>query len=351
MHIMRTSLPFALIFSAASAFAQPVITSVTPSSGPVTGGTQVTIKGSGFSDVCAPPKACPVKSLNVYFRTDLAASSTLIDAQTIVAVTAPHLPERAAVTVCQLDGCAWLPDAFTFVGDPGEAFDRILLPIYLPPTPGAFGSEFVTWFEMWNKENGPDVMVYGVPHVCPPILCVPPPDPRSPYTLIHSSNATFIQPFEGTPGRIVFVAKERASAVAATLRVYDRSRVSSTLGTEIPVVHDRDFHADTIALLGVPLDSRFRNTLRIYSATPAETDVKVTIGDSTSVVHLAPGADLFQPATATFTAFPPPLSGGSDAGFVTRRVTIEPLVAGTRIWAFISVTNNETQQITVISPQ
>lgn len=346
MHIMRTSLPFALIFSAASAFAQ-VITSVTPSSGPVTGGTQVTIKGSGFSDVCAPPKACPAKSLYVYFSTDLAASSTLIDAQTIVAVTAPHLPERAAVTVCQLGGCTWLPDAFTFVGDPGDAFDRILLPIFLPPTQGAFGSEFVTWFEMWNKVDGPDVAVYGFPYVCP-VMCVPTLGP--PYLLSHI-NATVIQPFGGTPGWILFVPKERASAVAATLRVYDRSRVSSTLGTEIPVVHDRDFHADTIALLGLPLDSRFRNTLRIYSATPAETDVKVTIGDSTSVVHLAPGADLFQPATATFTAFPPPLSGGSDAGFVTRRVTIEPLVAGTRIWAFISVTNNETQQITVISPQ
>jgi IPT/TIG domain len=350
MRVMRTSLALALILSAAAAFATPVITSVTPSSGPVTGGTQVTIKGSGFSDVCAPPKACPVKSLNVYFSTDIAASSTIIDTQTIIAVTASHLPETATVTVCQLDGCISLSNAFTFIGDPGDAFDRILLPIFLAPTQGAFRSVFVTSFEMWNKVDGPEVAVYGIPYICPPITCVPP-DPRTPYMLIHDTNATVIQPSGGTPGHILFVAKERASAVAATLRVYDESRVSTTLGTEIPVVHDRDFHSDTIALLGVPLDSRFRNTLRIYSATPAATDVKVTIGDATSVVHLAPGVDLFQPSSATFTTFPPPLSGGSDAGVVTRRVTIEPLVAGTRIWAFISVTNNETQQITVISPQ
>jgi hypothetical protein len=347
---MRISPAVALAFSAAAAFAQPVITSVTPSSGPVAGGTEVTIKGSGFSDPCAPPKACPVKALNVSFGSVPAASSNLIDAQTIVAVTPSHLPEASSVSVCELDGCASLPASFAFLGDPMDAFDRILLPIFLPPTAGAFGSLFVTSFEIWNRVDGLDVPVYGIPYMCPPILCVPP-DPGTPYPLIHNTNATAIQPFGGTPGRILFVAKDRASVVATALRVYDQSRVSTTLGTEIPVVHDRDFQADAIALLGVPLDSRFRNTLRIYGATPTETDVRVTIGAATSVVHLAAGADLFQPAFATFTTFPPPLSGGNDAGFVTRRVTIEPLVAGTRIWAFISVTSNDTQQVTVISPQ
>lgn len=347
---MRTLLALLITAAAAAASAGPVITSVSPVSGPVSGGTQVTIKGSGFSDVCAPPRLCPAKRPTVFFGFDPAASLTLIDAQTVVAVTAAHLPETIAVSVGQQDGSASLPDAFTFIGDPADAFERILLPIYLPPTAGAFGSEFVTAFEMWNKENGPDVAVYGVPGVCPPILCILP-DPRSPILLTHNTNATSIQPVAGTPGRILFVRKDSASAVAAMLRVFDASRVSATLGTEIPVVHERGFHADPIALLGVPLDSRFRNTLRIYSATPAETDVRMTIDDSTSVVHLAAGSDLFHPATGTFTAFPPPLSGGSDPGFVTRRMTIEQLVAGSRIWAFISVTNNETQQITIISPQ
>jgi len=41
----------ALLLVAASALAAPIITSVTPSEGPESGGTEVIIRGSGFSTV------------------------------------------------------------------------------------------------------------------------------------------------------------------------------------------------------------------------------------------------------------------------------------------------------------
>ncbi len=344
---MRHALLLFLLFSAGTVVAQPVITSVTPNSGPVAGGTEVTIRGSGFSDPCAPPKACPVKGLNVYFGFGLAASSTLVDSQTVVAVTPPHLPESASVFVCQLDGCAYLKNAFTFVGDPSDAFERILLPIFLQPTAGAFGSLFVTSFDMWNTTDGPDIPVYGIPYICPPITCVPP-DPRTPLPLSHSPNAGPPEPYGGTPGVMVFVPKGQSGSVAANLRVFDSTRVASTLGAEIPIARDRDFR-DSITLLNIPVGSPYRTLMRIYSATPDETDVKVdVVGNSSFIVHLTAGSDLFHPATGTFNLFPPPPPDGSIAH---QRVTIEPLVAGTRIWAFVSVTNNDTQQITVVSPQ
>lgn len=35
----------------------------------------------------------------------------------------------------------------------------------------------------------------------------------------------------------------------------------------------------------------------------------------------------------------------------TVRAEIEPLTEGLRYWAFVSVTNNETQHVTTITPQ
>lgn len=41
--------------------------------------------------------------------------------------------------------------------------------------------------------------------------------------------------------------------------------------------------------------------------------------------------------------------GPASSPFV--RVEVEPLGEGARFWAFVSVTNNETQHVTLITPQ
>ena len=112
-----------------------------------------------------------------------------------------------------------------------------------------------------------------------------------------------------------------------------------------------EFSQEEIVLLNVPVDARFRNTLRIYS--PDAGNVQVTVDNVEHAVALQPGRDPFEPSYAMFTNFPQPEANGP-----TRiRVKIAPLTPITsppsptpRIWAFISVTNNTTQEITTITP-
>src|SRR4029079_2494913 len=110
-----------------------------------------------------------------------------------------------------------------------------------------------------------------------------------------------------------------------------------------------------IVLLGVPIDGRYRSTLRVYAATPMQ--VTVTIGGASIPLQLQAGRTLFEPAYAQFSDFPMPVepTGGGE----TIRVIVDgppgpagpsPIIPGLPIWAFITVTNNQTQQITTISP-
>jgi hypothetical protein len=65
-------------------------------------------------------------------------------------------------------------------------------------------------------------------------------------------------------------------------------------------------------------------------------------------VQIEPGVDLFHPGYAEFSNFP------KSAGMLNVRIQNaipRPLEGGVSAWAFISVTNNETQHITTVTPQ
>jgi hypothetical protein len=147
--------------------------------------------------------------------------------------------------------------------------------------------------------------------------------------------------------RLLYVAKDRTRPVFNE-RVFDVTRADRSHGTEIPIVHSSEILNAPVLLLGVPIDPKFRNTLRVYSTQRTPATVQVVLNGATHELRLEPGADEFEPAMAIFNNFPRPedLPSGND-GTVT--VTVIP-AAGTPIWAFISVTNNDTQQITTITP-
>jgi hypothetical protein len=141
-------------------------------------------------------------------------------------------------------------------------------------------------------------------------------------------------------------------ALAANLRVREVSREEENAGTEIPIVRESDFRGADVALLNVPLHRKFRQTLRIYALGEGGGDVDVNIGGVRRTVTLTQGRDLFEPSYAEIADFPAPPA----TGIRSIRVVVSPpsdVVIGTfvPIWAFITVTNNETQQITAITPQ
>jgi hypothetical protein len=340
---MRLSLAVALLV-ATPLLASPTITSISPGQGPVTGGTPVTVRGFGFS---------ATGPFVLTFGGAGAASVRMVDANTITAMTPQHLPGPVTVSLSQPDGSASMNDSFVFTGNATDAFDRLLLPLFVPPIYGAYGSQFVTNLSLWNATLE-EMTVYGLEAPCSSDPCVPAGDATLPSRPIQIS--TF-QP-TGTPaapGKFIYVPKGSASYLTAELRVEDVSRQSDTWGTHIPVVADRDMRTSIAALLDIPTDSRFRNMLRVYG--DQEGTVQVRIVQTTppigvvSVVSLplTPGATMFDPSYASFSAFPlPPITTGPARPKL--RVEIEPVTYLLHAWAFVSVTNNETQQITVIAP-
>lgn len=325
-------------------FAVPIsanVTSISPASGPAAGGTEVTIKG----------QFAPNWPNTAYFGATPAASTQVVNETTIVAVTPPHLPGSSAVAVLEGDVLSNSNHRFTFHGPAPATFERILIPTFTPPVKGAFGSEFHTELLAMTK-RGATVPIWGIAPVCPIATCRAwqmPDDAQhiqSNSFAIDLNNGTMTS---GNPGRFVYIEKAHEANLALNLRVSDVTRDAQNFGTEIPVVREREMTRDEqIVLPGVPLDPRFRNTLRIYST--EEIRVQVRIGDEIRSVVLAPGGDAFEPAYAQIGDFP--------TGVGTISVTIDPpetvlLPIGPvpLMWAFVTVTNNDTQLITTIAPQ
>lgn len=225
-----------------------------------------------------------------------------------------------------------------------ESYERILLPVFTPPVHGAFGSEFRTDLRIMHSFGEPEVTLYGVSPIC--ITCLPPPE-NAPLVLQPREE---IGPegivYNGSPGRFLYASPGEAPLLAMNLRVYDVTRDAMNFGTEIPVVRQSDFvMKNHLTLLGVPTDPRFRNTLRIYA--DRRLPFLVTVGDREPVsIRLESGRDVFDPAYAVFDDFPI----GSQPVRVTIKVD-SPLAVVMPFWAFITVTNNETQMITTITPQ
>lgn len=337
----------ALIGSVAEAV---TITSVTPSSGPTSGGTQVTIRGTEFGSC---PNCSPALPPFVSFGNSAPVMSQFIDPTTLVVTAPPYVAGTVAVRVEQWDGTAELPAAFTYVGDfPQNEFERILVPLLTPPVFGGFGSEFHTDLRIEHRYSpgGRQVMVYGLAPVCPPILCIPF-DTNLGLGVSSESPLTSADiEANGSPGRFIYVNETQLASLSMNLRVHDVSRADVNFGTEIPIVRERDFldPREPIVLLGVPTDARFRNTLRIYGKHGDEATIAIE-GQAPQTVMLQGGTNPFEPAYASFGNFP--------TGTTPVRVTIS--LTGNDIsysqkkpfWAFISVTNNETQMITTITPR
>ena len=320
---------------ASSALSLPVVTSVSPDTSPVTGNVEVTIKGSGFTG-----------DARVIFGGVRALTQTVLDEHTIVARTPAHLPGKTYVGVLQQNGAVSFD--FSFAGDPLTAFDRFLLPVFVPPVQGAFGSEFRTEMRLWNGDEINRLQIFGLQYPCT-ILCPQPKLGDVPIELLPSARISGDE-FEplGTPG--LFIYTRKGAILGSFLRVYDVSREPANYGAEIRVVHQREFQ-DIRPLLfpGVPIDPRFRITLRIYS--PGASGALVSInGDEPRPIDLS-GATLFRPSYAVFTDFPVG-SGVIDVSVSPPFPPVgpSPPIYPPPIWAFITITNNDTQQITTMHP-
>lgn len=364
---MKRFLLISALFAASfTAAADPSVTGLGPTAGPTSGGTLVEIRGHDLLPhiVCALPCPSTVTFGDVTVEVQDEAENR------ITVITPAHAPGTVDVIV-NISGEApvRLRNAFTFSGDPEAAYEQVLLPLYVDGVaPGAGGSQWKTDFWMRNNSDfheGEAVQVAPWPcqddHACPAV--VPPSYFVRPAESVHNL-PRLIQSAPGNPSRLLFVSRNGDENLSFTLRFADVSRAALNGGTDLPVVRENEFLRGPITLLNVPMTSDYRVQLRVYHLTATNDTYTVNIYAQKEGVEDGPLLHSVRLAT------PLPELGPfrSQAGYAqfdltsllqldhvawpeAVRLEIDGTGVNRRSWAFASVTNNNTQMVTLVTPQ
>jgi hypothetical protein len=239
-------------------------------------------------------------------------------------------------------------------------YTRFLVPITTVNVHGAHGS---IWSSEWKVFNGGSnrVSVLGpfeFIFLSPPVQDNEVAPNQTKTLVVDHSTIT-------SDGAFVYVRDADVEGLSMSLRVRDTSVNAQSFGANIPIVRDEDFKA-RIHLIDIPTDPQYRAMLRIYSAekqsqwvhiaiyTPdgtqpiEEHDVQLQMRDID--IHIAEEPAV-QPAYAQLNPISPAVRAAGSR-FRVEISTGSPALpyVPTPIWAFISVSNNETQQVTTITP-
>ncbi|HYH10037.1 MAG TPA: IPT/TIG domain-containing protein [Thermoanaerobaculia bacterium] len=345
---MKRLLVVCALFVAIHAFAAdpPVVDSIEPNQGRIEGGETVTITGRNFDQgPCDELLGC---SFGVTFMlphpdgccsTGVATIVSASDTQLVVRTPA-HATGLADLTVHARSGLTTtVRGGFRFGR---EGFRRVLLPAaFSGEVPGAHGSRWVT------ELNG-RVFYPGKLEIT-----------RTPFS---NPPAQFEGPFRFTDlpagnNRGAFLYVPEGNFLSLNLRVRDVSREAENFGTEIPIVTENETAAvNAMDFLDIPIGPKYRQTLRMYNF---EGRRKTQFG----VRILARGGT----ENLVFTHYETPEEGLEEfpqfpgyievnvadllpAGYEGRVDVSVSHTLGSRVWAMVSVTNNDTQLVTMVTP-
>ena len=235
------------------------------------------------------------------------------------------------------------------------AQEAILLPLVAASQPGAHGSQWTT--ELWAYNQGFATMWLDPAIDCGVPTCVPASLRPLEAEQLHLSG----MPPNLPPGRLLYaygINEIDPEDLVLNLRVRDESRAGQSMGVQIPVVRRSELFTSSLVLLNIPGDARFRHTLRIYdpSNQPATFRLRLRHGDailSEQMVTTTVNEETFGMAGRGPWA---PSAAQLDLRAIIPaeekryHLTIEPLQPSS-YWAFLSITNNGTQEVTIITPQ
>jgi hypothetical protein len=208
--------------------------------------------------------------------------------------------------------------------DDPPAYDKALVP-FLYSGPGAFGAQWVTIFHA---------------------------DGYDPKELVLPSG-------QRPNGAVISLTRQQARDMRFSLRFRDAARMPRDFGVRVPIVRTADT-AWSLVLPDVPLDPRFRRTLRVYDidGEPRPISVSLTRADGTGadepyrpmkLVLDRDGAAWDAPAFLqldldSLLAPDVPREGRVD-------VWVSSKYAVARLWAMVSITDNGTQETTIVTPR
>jgi IPT/TIG domain len=355
----RVFISILLVAVSATAIAQtePRVTNVSRSLGPTSGGTLVTLFGSNLLPTVACLLPCPT---TVTFG-KVPASLKGETRSFLNVVTPPHAPGTVDVTISIAgEPPIVLANAFTYSTEEEAQFEQVLLPLYFDGVlHGAHGSEWTT--SLWIRNSGSDA-VQLAPWTCPdgqlcaesfPLL----------YTLPPSRSLQRLAPLDvsdGNPSRLLYVSQAGSGDVSFSLRFADRSRGLANAGIDLPVIREREALYTAAQLFSVPMGHTYRALLRLYEIGGVSSRFRITIYPQSELevpsIHSEELTAMVQdgpfPAKAGYAQFDiTGLLRLDQAWPETVRIEITPLTAGSRYWSFVSLTNNDTQFVTLVTPQ
>lgn len=217
-------------------------------------------------------------------------------------------------------------------------FDRVLVPVSVALVPGAYGSRWST--KMWycNSSDRP-IMVFP--------LAIGDATPA-----VHRT--TLLRIFKlppHAPGQFLYVQRDGGDALQFDLRLLNEAAPNGSWGTRLPVVRDAEF-VPKISLINIPTAPDFRSALRIYAlpeSEPVDDHVRVRIftDDERVLVDTVlrlQGLPNYAQILSLTDVFP-------EIRAVERvRVQVEANTGEAKLWAFVSVTANATQQVSLVTP-
>ncbi|MEA2462784.1 MAG: hypothetical protein QOJ98_531 [Acidobacteriota bacterium] len=318
---------------------------------PAFGGELTEVIIEGYQRPLCTPSPCPLTE--VFFGSTKAIEVRTSGRAELIAVV-PTGSGVVDVRIVTGTSTLTIEDGFRYGGPFEEELERVLFPVNLRAA-GAFGSDWRS--DIVIRNDGP-VTIETTPlfwfDPASPILPIPLPIPPN-------GKGTFIQR-ERDGGEFLHMPRGLEEKLSYAVHVVDRSRSDVDLGTEVPVVRAEDTDS-VVKLLQIPVGQLYRAKLRVYDI-DVNRSVLVTVHDP------AMEAPVLQ-RTLTLTGIPvcpvalclpdrpgfavldleglPELQGGSFPAGVD--ITITAPTDGARLWGFVTVTNNDTQHVTVYTPQ
>jgi hypothetical protein len=319
---------------------------VVPNVVPTSGG-EIHIRSSQTLVSCAvgpSPILCESFSVRVAGQP---VQATLVNDNDIKFAVPPHAAGAVDVTLTRGDSVATATaalDYFEFDKVPDAAFFEPVVFPALVSGAGAFGSQWSTDASLFNGNDSPlPVTSQFFTVACFPICDTRP--PANSTITIHNNNAP--------NGVLFYAARQFAPKLFFDVLARDLSRQSEALGTEIPVAREKDLYDRPLSILLVPADPKYRVALRVF-----RTDGTAAV--NVNIYSMADGTRLAGDQLTMSTPTPNPMFTSLVIGDLVQRfpdiagkapLRIDVGSASSRAaWALISITNNETQHVTVLAP-
>lgn len=248
----------------------------------------------------------------------------------------------------------------------GDGFETVLFPLAFRSHADLPGSRGTIWSgEVWaDNRNSTGVHLWGcaVPIVCPLRL-----EPQR-ASVIDAPLGVFRPEL----GFRLAVPIEQASHLTFSNRIFERTLRSQPRGIDVPVVREGEFFDSEETFLAVPSGPEVRITLRVYDPWSGlsafgigpnndlhSVEVKVSDRDENplGMVSLTPVIEY--PTTAREDVGKPGITVIQDLAemfpaineHASVHVRVNAVLSGTQYWAMISVTDNETQTVSIVTAQ